>query len=106
MREDVVFSEGARTLTASIRCEIDHHTARRVREKIDEELFLCKPEVLILDFSEVRFMDSSGVGLVLGRTEKASAIGTTVRLIGLSDTLYKLIRLSGLERVKNLSVSR
>jgi len=106
MREDVVFSSGTRSLTASIRCEIDHHTARRMREKIDEELFLCKPDVLILDFSEVRFMDSSGVGLILGRTEKATAVGATVRLVGLSDTLYKLVRLSGLERVKNLSVNR
>ena len=106
MREEVTFSSGKRALTAAISCEIDHHTARRMREKIDEELFLCRPEVLILDFSGVRFMDSSGVGLILGRTERASALGATVRLVGLSDTLYKLIRLSGLERVKNLSVNR
>lgn len=106
MREDVVFNRGERALTASVRCEIDHHTARRMREKIDEELFLCKPDVLILDFSGVRFMDSSGVGLILGRTERATAVGATVRLVGLSDTLYKLVRLSGLERVKNLTVNR
>lgn len=106
MREDVTFSSSRGALTASLKCEIDHHTARRMREKIDGELFLCKPNVLILDFSAVRFMDSSGIGLILGRTERAVAVGATVRLTGLSDTLYKLIRLSGLERVKNLSVTR
>ncbi|MBQ8879519.1 MAG: anti-sigma factor antagonist [Clostridia bacterium] len=104
MKEEVTFSARGRTLEARILSEIDHHTARRIRERIDSRLFLDKPDVLIMDFSSVRFMDSSGLGLILGRVERASGLGSTVRLTGLSDTLYKLIRLSGLERVKNLSV--
>ncbi len=106
MKEEVVFSVGGRILTAKIKCEIDHHTTRRMRDKIDEELYSNKPEILALDFSEVHFMDSSGLGLILGRVEKCTALGASVRLVGLSDTLYKLIRLSGIEKVKNLTVSR
>ncbi len=104
MKEEVTFSVRGRALTACILSEIDHHTAKRIRERIDSRLFLDKPEVLIMDFSSVRFMDSSGLGLILGRVERASGLGMTVRLTGLSDTLYKLVRLSGIERVKNLSV--
>ena len=104
MKDEVTFSVRGRHLTAYLHSEIDHHTAKRIRERIDSRLFLDKPEVLIMDFSAVRFMDSSGLGLILGRVERASSIDTTVRIIGLSDTLYKLVRLSGLERVKNLSM--
>ena len=104
MKEDIIFWNERKALTVKILCEIDHHTCRVMREKIDVELFEKRPEVLILDFSEVLFMDSSGLGLILGRVEKASALGAVVEVRGLSDTLYKLIRLSGIERVKNLSV--
>ena len=105
-KEIVSFQARASTLTAKICCEIDHHTCRVMRDKIDIELFEKRPEVLILDFSRVLFMDSSGLGLILGRVEKASALGARVEVRGLSDSLYKLIRLSGIERVKNLSVKK
>ena len=99
-----MFSERDKTLTARLLCEIDHHTARRMREKIDSALFLRKPLSLVIDFSGVSFMDSSGIGLILGRVETASALGMGVRLVGLSPTLMKLVRLAGLERVKNLTI--
>lgn len=104
MQRDVIFHEGERTLTANLTAEIDHHTARRIRERIDSELFLRKPEILVLDFSGVGFMDSSGLGLILGRCSVAEGIGASVRVVGASDQLMRLIRLSGLERVRNLSV--
>ncbi|MBO5906738.1 MAG: anti-sigma factor antagonist [Clostridia bacterium] len=106
MKEEVDFSFAGRVLTVRIKCEIDHHTARRMRDKIDEKLYATKPELLVLDFSEVRFMDSSGLGLIIGRSQKGALVGASVRLCGLSDTLYKLIRLSGIEKVKNITVLR
>ena len=106
MQKDVDFSEKERTLIAHLKCDIDHHTAKRMREKIDSELFLCKPEVLVIDFSAVEFMDSSGLGLILGRVERASSLRTSVRVTGLSPTLMKLVRLAGIERVKNLTVTK
>ena len=105
MKDEVVFSKRHKTLVASIMCELDHHTARRIRERIDEQLYTDCPRILELDFSAVGFMDSSGLGLILGRCERADSMGASVRLVGLSDTIYKLIRLCGIERVKNLSVS-
>ena len=104
-RDIIAFSVGNRSLTARISCEIDHHTARTLRQSIDKQIFLVKPEVLILDFSAVRFMDSSGIALILGRVETMSAFSGRVQLKGLSITLGKLIRLSGLDRVGNLSIT-
>ena len=106
MQEDIVFFDNGNTLVAKPRCEIDHHTARGMREKIDSLMFEKKPEMLTIDFSEVRFMDSSGLGLILGRVETAAAIGASVRVIGLSDTLLRLVRLSGVDKVKNLSIGK
>lgn len=102
----VAFKENGISLIASIACEIDHHTARILRAEIDRMLFLNKPELLIMDFTAVRFMDSSGIGLILGRLDKAESIGASLRLVGLSQTLMKLVRLSGIERMKSISVSR
>ena len=64
-KERVTFSVADDRLTAHIHCEIDHHTARSVREIIDRETFLACPKVLVLDLSEVGFMDSSGIALIL-----------------------------------------
>lgn len=58
----------------------------------------------MIDFSMVEFMDSSGLGLILGRVEKATVIGAEVILIGASPRIIKLISMSGIERVKHLSV--
>ena len=106
MIKDVIFFEKEGELIARIGCDIDHHSARSMREKIDDKLFELKPPTLTIDFSAVGFMDSSGLGLILGRVEKASALHIEVRLTGLSPTLMKLVRLGGLERVKNLTVTR
>ena len=91
-------------LIAHLHGEIDHHSARAVREKIDRETFLFRPRVLVIDLSGVGFMDSSGIALILGRVEVAAASGGVVAVTGASPALTRLIRLSGIEKVKGLSV--
>ena len=106
MTEDVIISEKGTKLIATIKCEIDHYSAKRIRDRIDPALFRYRPEVLVLNFSEVRFMDSSGIGLIIGRSEVASAVGAKVKLEGLSERLLRLVRLSGLEKISGLLVQR
>ncbi len=103
-KDCLIFTERNRTLAARIGCEIDHHTAKGLRERIDRELFLVKPDVLVLDFSGVGFMDSSGLALIIGRAETARALSADVRLTGLSEAMVKLLSLSGIEKIENLSV--
>ncbi|MBQ9070776.1 MAG: anti-sigma factor antagonist [Clostridia bacterium] len=92
------------SLFVYITCEIDHHTAKKIRESVDTELARAMPKELIFDFSGVGFMDSSGIGLILGRLEKAQSVGATLVVRGLSPTLRKLVRISGIEKLKSLSV--
>lgn len=106
MQDVVAFAYDDGALTARLMCEIDHHTARQIREKIDGEIFAHRPPIIYLDFSEVRFMDSSGIGLIIGRSQVCEALGSAVRLVGLSGRLMKLVRLSGIEKIKNVYIGK
>lgn len=102
--KDVEIKISGRTLTAILPEEIDHHSAKRIREKVDKEMFLHRPEALKLDFSFVKFMDSSGLALIIGRVGTAEAIGAAVKLFGLSERLMKLVRLAGIEKMLGLTI--
>ena len=69
----VTFVPGSGTLAAYLSGEIDHHAAQTLRREIDAQVDDRLPELLTLDFSGVTFMDSSGVGLILGRGRHVSA---------------------------------
>ena len=71
----VCFVPGSGTLAAYLSGEIDHHAAQSIRREIDAQVDDRLPELLTLDFSGVTFMDSSGVGLILGRGRHISALG-------------------------------
>ena len=104
MLERISFYKEGQSLIASIACDIDHHAAAGLREAIDKKIFENHPRVLVLDFEGVAFMDSSGIGLILGRAELCRSIGARVSITGLNPHLSKLISLSGVDRVKNVSV--
>ena len=78
MKADVEFMATGEFLTAALTGEIDHHTAALLRSKIDEQIDRRLPQKLILDFSGVGFMDSSGIGLILGRSKRMQAAGGQV----------------------------
>ena len=82
-------------MTVLITGELDHHTAGLLREQIDSTAEKVKPKLLRLDFSEVPFMDSSGIGLILGRVRRVSGWGGRVAIAGLSPQLRKMAELSG-----------
>ncbi len=87
------------TLTAQLSGELDHHRCSLIRKKIDACTELERPSVLCLDFKDVRFMDSSGVGLVMGRFRQMSLIGGKLRVVNVPEHIDKIFRLSGLERL-------
>ena len=105
MKENnLCFLRDGASLTVKLSGDVDHHSAKDIRERIDKEIFHLRPRLLRLDFGNIGFMDSSGIALIFGRVESAAAVGATVRLERLSPALMKLVRLSGAERVRGLSV--
>ena len=85
--------------TAFLSGEIDHHSAPRIRERIDSQLNTLRPENLILDFSGVTFMDSSGVGLVMGRYKNALQLNCKTSVCGLRERDLRIMKMSGLEKL-------
>ena len=86
-----------KTMTVFLSGEIDHHNAFSLREKTDTAIIREAPEKLILDFSDVSFMDSSGVGFVIGRYKLASSSGCAVAVASLKPRDKKILMLSGME---------
>lgn len=83
-------------MTAVLNGDIDHHSARGMRRELDDMIARCQPELLIIDMSGVDFMDSSGVGLILGRLRAVRAYGGDVAVRGASQETAAVIKLSGL----------
>ncbi|MEG1972268.1 MAG: anti-sigma factor antagonist, partial [Oscillospiraceae bacterium] len=78
--------------------EIDHHTTSELRPLVDEEILRSSPKVLVLDFSAVTFMDSSGVGLIMGRYRIMHELGGVVRVVNIPSSLRHVMRVSGLNK--------
>lgn len=87
------------TLTAFVSGEIDHHSARGIREAIDAALMANSPDNLIIDLSDVSFMDSSGLGLVLGRYTKAREAGIAFSVTGANERFTRMFDMAGLDRL-------
>ncbi|MBE7012331.1 MAG: anti-sigma F factor antagonist [Ruminococcaceae bacterium] len=87
------------TLIAKISGEIDHHTTNHLREVLDRELIEKSIKNLILDFNEVSFMDSSGIGVIVGRYKKIDALGGKMMIIRTSEQVDKILELSGIKKI-------
>lgn len=89
-------------LTISLSGEIDHHNAAALRLEADEAIQSTLASIIRLDFGEVTFMDSSGIGFVLGRYRIAESFGANVEVVNLSGRLYSMMKLAGLEKLVTL----
>ena len=87
------------TLTAALIGELDHHAAAEVRQKIDAALLSCRPHILRLDLSRLTFMDSSGIGLIMGRYRLMVSLEGRMLLAGTSPRMERMIRLAGLDKL-------
>ena len=93
----VCFVPGSGTLAAYLSGEIDHHSAQMLRQQIDAELSARMPARLIMDFGGVTFMDSSGVGLILGRARRMQATEGQLGVQQAPDSIKKMLDLAHVE---------
>lgn len=82
--------------------EIDHHEAVEVRSKLDNIILEERPKKLIFDFSKVTFMDSSGIGLVLGRYRIMTSLGGKTVIKGTNDAIGKIFTMSGIGKIMEI----
>ena len=90
--------EGGR-LTLKPTGEIDHHSAVAMREEADAIIYRTRPEVLAIDLSSIEFMDSSGLGLIMGRYKLARNLNCKTVIKNPGVRVSKILALAGMERI-------
>lgn len=84
-------------LTVYLAGEIDQHTTKSLRQEIDSQTEALRPRTLCLDFNKVRFMDSSGIGLIMGRFRQMSLMGGNMKIVNLPSNIKRVVNLSGIQ---------
>ena len=92
----VTFSAADDVLYAYLAGEIDHDAAQNLRIQLDDALLNRTPRTLVLDFGGVGFMDSSGIGLILGRQRIARTVGAALRIQHAPAQLGRVLQLAGI----------
>lgn len=93
-----LYNDGNR-ITAAIYGDIDHHSARKLRAELDAVIASSRPELLVFDLENVGFMDSSGIGLLLGRLRAVQSCGGEVLVKNAREDIAAVIQLSGLSKL-------
>ena len=87
------------TLVVKLSGEIDHHSAEEIRKTVDAEIEKSRIKNLVFDFDEVTFMDSSGIGVIIGRYKQIRARGGKTLIIRAKPQIDKLLELSGIKKI-------
>lgn len=86
-------------LTIKISEEIDESTTEKLRRKIDNEITRFLPRKVIFDFSNVSFMDSAGIGMLLGRYKVIKMLGGQLELLNVNRQIEKIFEISGILKI-------
>ena len=79
--------------------EIDHHTTEKIRRRADYEIQRYMPKKVLFDFNNVSFMDSSGIGMVVGRYKLLAMLGGSLELANVNQKLEKVFEMSGVLKI-------
>ncbi len=86
-------------LTVTLTGELDHHAAKELCRKIDDAIYTSGAQNIVLDLCDVRFMDSAGLGLILGRYRRVCDLGYTLTLRDPNAQVRKILQLAGVDRL-------
>lgn len=93
------FDKKDRILIVHISGDIDHHTSEEIRNKTDREIEKLNTKDIIFDFSSVTFMDSSGIGMIIGRYKNIEIKGGKAVVININEDMKRIFEISGLFKI-------
>lgn len=97
------YEEKDKLLIFEITEEIDHHLAEKIRRKMDNEIERYMPKKVIFDFNQVTFMDSAGIGMLIGRYKSVRRLGGVTELINVNKSIEKIFEMCGLLKIIPIS---
>lgn len=86
-------------LTVHLQGELDHYCAQQIRRELDELLRDSSIKALVLDFAQLTFMDSSGIGVILGRYRTIRDRGGSMYVTHMNPHIARIFHMSGMDRV-------
>lgn len=100
---DIDYKEEDKLLTFTITEEIDHHWSEKIRRQVDNEIERYVPKRVIFDFNQVAFMDSAGIGMLLGRYKIVKMLGGNLEMINVKPNIKKIFEMSGIPKIIKIS---
>lgn len=96
---ECIYVPNDKILTIKISEEIDENTTEKLRRKIDNEITRFLPRKVVFNFSNVTFMDSAGIGMLLGRYKVIKMLGGTLEIVNVNRQIKKLFEMSGILKI-------
>lgn len=93
------YSISGDTIVVRLANELDHHNSVAIREEIDRHIYSGEVKNIIFDFADTTFMDSSGIGVILGRHRILRSLGGTIAVTNISRPIDRLLTISGIYRI-------
>lgn len=103
---DIHFEVEDGILIAVLSGELDHHSAAEIRGAVDQAILTFHAKYLIFDFQGVNFMDSAGIGVVMGRYNRMKELGGQVFLICCSEYVDRILEMAGVYTIAKRGSSR
>ena len=95
----IKYIKEGKELIIKLKEEIDHHSSEKIRKRVDYEIQVHIPKKIIFDFEHVTFMDSSGIGMLIGRYKLVSMLGGKTAIINVSAPIKKVLEMSGILKI-------
>lgn len=97
MNKDVIVLEDK--IVVKLGRDLDHHLTEMIREDIDREAEKNNIRKILFDFTNVNFMDSAGIGLIMGRYKRVQQKGGKIYVKGINSAVDRIFRISGLYKI-------
>ncbi|NLN49922.1 MAG: anti-sigma F factor antagonist [Clostridiales bacterium] len=95
----IFFEKKGISLVIKLHGELDHHSSDYIREKIDAEIMSSNPKNIIFDMGGLSFMDSSGIGVIIGRYKLISSTGGKAAIVNLKPQIKRIYEICGLKKI-------
>lgn len=93
------YIEKDKLLKFEITEEIDHHTTEKIRRRMDNEITKYMPRKIVFDFNQVTFMDSAGIGMLIGRYKMVKMLGGSAELVNVKPSIKKIFEMCGVLKI-------
>ena len=95
----VTYDNGGKILKMLIPEEIDHYMVEKIKNKADFEIQKNLPKMVLMDFKNVSFMDSAGIGMILGRYKLTKMVGGILKIENVTPPVKKILEMSGILKI-------